>query len=185
MAMKEKRLVDLLLILTGGAIALVSCFYLEGDSRWCLVALGCGMILIFLILAIREKPSIPLEAGAPLLDMPPAAKVTEVVLLNEEDQTLAVWPLYGKVSMAIGRDVGENHVDINLSPSAYASTVDVEHAVLNYTGGSWYVEDLASQNGVSVQSGKDGRKYKLASDQPCKLEAGDIVCIGLARLLIR
>ena len=185
MAMKEKRLVDLLLILTGGAIALVSCFYLEGDSRWCLVALGCGMILIFLILAIREKPSIPLEAGAPLLDMPPAAKVTEVVLLNEEDQTLAAWPLYGKVSMAIGRDVGENHVDINLSPSAYASTVDVEHAVLNYTGGSWYVEDLGSKNGVSVQSCKDGRKYKLASDQPCKLEAGDIVCIGLARLLIR
>ncbi len=183
--MEKKRFVDLLLILIGGAIALISYFYLDGDTRWWLVVLGCGMILIFLILAIRERSAIPLQAGAPIFDMPPTAKVTEVLLLNEEDQTLATWPLYGKVSMVIGRDVGENQVDINLMPSTYASTVEVEHAVLNYTGGSWYVEDLGSKNGVSVQSSKDGRKYKLASDQPCKLDAGDIIYIGLARLLIR
>lgn len=183
--MERKRFVDLLLILTGGAIALISYFYLDGDLRWWLIALGGAMILIFLILAIREKPSIPLQGVAPLFDTPPAAKVTEVLLLNEEDQTLATWPLYGKVSMTIGRDVGENQVDINLISSTYASMVDVEHAVLNYTAGSWYVEDLASKNGVSVQSGKDGRKYKLAPDQPCKLDAGDIIYIGLARLLLR
>lgn len=183
--MKTKWFVDLLLILTGGAIALISCFYLDGDLRWWLAALGCAMILIFLILAIREKPSVPLQASAPILNIPPAAKVTEVLLLNEEDQTLAVWPLYGKVSMVIGRDVKENQVDINLISSTYASMVDIEHAVLNYTGGSWYVEDLASRNGVSVQSSKDGRKYKLAPDHPCKLDAGDIIYIGLARLLIR
>ncbi len=53
--MKNRRFVDLLLILTGGAIALVSYFYLEGDIRWWLVALGCAMILIFLILAVRER----------------------------------------------------------------------------------------------------------------------------------
>jgi len=183
--MKQRRLVDLLLILTGGAIALISYFYLEGDVRWWLIALGCAMILIFLVIAIRERHRVPLQAGAPLLDMPPAAKVTEVQLLNEEDQTLATWPLYGKISMVIGRDVGENQVDINLSSSTYASMVDAEHAVLNYTAGSWYVEDLASKNGVSVQSSKDGRKYKLAPDQPCRLDAGDIIYIGLARLLIR
>lgn len=183
--MKKRRLADLLLILTGGAIALISCFYLEGGLRWQLAALGCGMILVFLVLAIFEKPSILFQAGGPILDTPPAAGVTEVLLLNEADQPLAAWPLYGKTSMIIGRDAGENQVDINLASSTYASMVEVEHAVLNYTGGSWYVEDLASKNGVSVQSRKDGRKYKLAPDQPCKLDAGDIVYIGLARLLIR
>lgn len=183
--MKRRRLADLLLILTGGAIALISCFYLEGGLRWQLAALGCGMVLVFLVLAICEKPWIPFQAGGPILDRPPAARVTEVLLLNEADQALAAWPLYGKTSMIIGRDVGENQVDINLMSSTYASTVDVEHAVLNYTGGSWYVEDLASQNGVSVQSHKDGRTYKLAPDQPCRLDAGDIIRIGLARLLIR
>jgi len=183
--MKQRRFIDLLLILTGGAIALVSYFYLDGEVRWWLVVLGCAMILIFLVIAIRERHRAPLQAGAPLLDMLPVARVTEARLLNEEGQTLATWPLYGKVSMVIGRDVGENQVDINLASSTYASMVDVEHAVLNYTGGSWYVEDLASKNGVSVQSSKDGRKYKLAPDQPCKLDTGDIIYIGLARLLIR
>ena len=183
--MQKRRVVDLLLILTGGAIALISYFYLDGPLRWLLTLLGCGMLLLFLMLAVNEKPSVPLRASAPIFRAPPAAKVTEVLLLNEEDQTLANSSLYGKVCMVIGRDAGENQVDINLVSSAYASMVDVEHAVLNYTGGSWYVEDLASINGVSVQSGKDGRKYKLAPDQPCKLDAGDILYIGLARLLIR
>ena len=56
--MKHRRFVDLLLILTGGAIALISYFYLDGDIRWWLVALGCGMILVFLVLAIRERLSL-------------------------------------------------------------------------------------------------------------------------------
>ena len=80
--MKHRRFVDLLLILTGGAIALISYFYLDGDLRWWLIALGCGMILIFLILAIRERHAIPLQAGAPIFDMPPAAKVTELSLIH-------------------------------------------------------------------------------------------------------
>ena len=95
--MKKKRFVDLLLIITGGAIALISYFYLDSYLRWWLVALGCGMILIFLILAIRERHAIPLQAGAPIFDMPPAAKVTEVLLLNEEEQEAVL-----KVRRALG-----------------------------------------------------------------------------------
>ena len=65
-----------------------------------------------------------------------------------------------------------------------ARTKDVEHAVLNYSAGSWYVEDLNSKNGVSVQKG-DKRKYKLAPGHPCLLARGDILYIGLVRLMIR
>ena len=39
--MKKRRFIDLLLILVGGAVALISYFYLDGDVRWWLVALGC------------------------------------------------------------------------------------------------------------------------------------------------
>lgn len=183
--MKIRRWIDLLLILTGGAIALISWFYLEGEVRWQLTAAGCAMVLLFLVLAVREKPWAPLRAGAPVLDQPPAARVTELVLLNEEGQAMASWALYGKTSLVIGRDAGENQVDVNLGSAAYAGMVEVEHAVLNYTGGAWYVEDLGSKNGVSVQPGKDGRKYRLADGQPCRLDGGDIVYIGLERLLLR
>ena len=115
---------------------------------------------------------------------PPAGSLTEIVLLNEEDQALSSWTLYGKTGMVIGRDSGENQVNINLANSTYAGTVDVEHAVLNYSAGSWYVEDLNSKNGVSVQKG-DKRKYKLAPGHPCLLARGDILYIGLVRLMIR
>lgn len=183
--MKLRRVMDLMLVLIGSAIILVSYFYLEGTLRWMMVVVSSILLLIFVICAIRDESRSPLREGAPMRQMPPAAKVTEAVLLNEEDRTLASWTLYGKVSMLIGRDSGENQVDVSLSSSAYASTVDVEHAVLNYTDGTWYVEDLASHNGVSVQSIKDGRKYKLAPFHPCKLDAGDIIHVGLVRLLIR
>ena len=183
--MKLRRIVDFLLMLVGSAIILVSYFYVDGQLRWIIITVSGTLLLIFLIIAIRDESRVLPRVGAPILHLPPTAKVTEVVLLNEEDQPLATWPLYGKVSMVIGRDVGENQADINLNSSTYASTVDVEHAVLNYTGGTWYVEDLASKNGVSVQTKKDGRKYRLASFQPCKLDSGDIIHVGLVRLLIR
>jgi len=111
--------------------------------------------------------------------------ITELVLLSEEDTELHVWDMYGKVALVIGRDVKENHVDVDLSQSTYASMVEIEHAVLNFSAGSWYIEDLGSANGISVQKSRDGRKYKLASDTPCRLEPGDCIFIGLNRLLLR
>lgn len=183
--MKLRRVMDLVLVLIGSTIILISYFYLEGQLRWVIVIVSGILLLTFLICAIWDESRSPLQESAPMFHMQPAAKVTEAVLLNEEDRPLASWTLYGKASMVIGRDAGENQVDISLSSSTYASTVDAEHAVLNYTDGTWYIEDLASHNGVSIQSRKDGRKYKLAPFHPCKLDAGDMIHVGLARLLIR
>ncbi len=184
--MTKKRVVDFLLALTGGAIALVGYFYIEDWYYW-VVALGGGLLmLLFLILMVRDGRAGPEPPVRPADGMahPPASSLTEIVLLNEEDQALSSWTLYGKTGMVIGRDSGENQVNINLANSTYAGTVDVEHAVLNYSAGSWYVEDLNSKNGVSVQKG-DKRKYKLAPGHPCLLARGDILYIGLVRLMIR
>ena len=170
----------------GGAITLVGYFYIEDWYYW-VVALGGGLLmLIFLILMVRDGRAGPEPPVRPADGMahPPAGSLTEIVLLNEEDQALSSWTLYGKTGMVIGRDSGENQVNINLANSTYAGTVDVEHAVLNYSAGSWYVEDLNSKNGVSVQKG-DKRKYKLAPGHPCLLARGDILYIGLVRLMIR
>lgn len=184
--MKGKRAVDLLLFLTFAAIAVLALLYMDGWTRWGLGLGGGIMAVIFLWLSCRRETESPTWVhnphGGPI---GPPAKISELVLLNEEGAPLAVWPLYGKVSMVIGRDVGENNVDVNLSSAAYASMVEIEHAVLNYSGGEWYIEDLASKNGVSVQKREDGKKYKLAPDKPCKVEAGDIILIAMTRLLLR
>jgi len=109
-------------------------------------------------------------------------RITRVELLNEENAVISTWDLYQKASALIGRDYKENQVDIDLGRSEYGALVDIHHAVLNYAGGVWYVEDLGSQNGVSVQKKADSRKYKLSGGQPCKLERGDILLIGMCRL---
>lgn len=182
--MTQQKLIDILLILIGGAITLISFFYLEaGVSRFCFLVFGISLACIVLIVWIRGRNSGRKEQGSHTFFC--QNQLTEVVLLSEEDQSVASWPLYGKTSMVIGRDVGENQVTINLSGSTYASMIEVEHAVLNYSAGNWYIEDLSSKNGVSVQKRVDGHKYKLAAGQPCKLDSGDIIYIGLTRLLIR
>ena len=110
--------------------------------------------------------------------------VSKISLLNKYGKPVNSWELYGKTSAVIGKDIGENHVDINLSKSPYASMVDVEHAVLNYADGNWYIEDLDSRNGISIKKFGQDKVYKLSSQQPCKLDFGDIIFVGMCQLKI-
>lgn len=182
--MKKKRSLDLLIAAISLAIAALLYFYMDyGANRHLLAGVLTGIAVLFLILAVlpQKRGELP-EA---LQIVPPTGTPSELILLGEEDTELATWDLYGKAGLVIGRDVGENHVDVSLQNSTFASMVDVEHAVLNYTGGCWQVEDLGSKNGISVQKFVDKRKYKLAADKPCRLEKGDVIFVGLARLVIR
>jgi len=112
-------------------------------------------------------------------------KIRQLILLNEHNQEMKSWDIFGRTALVIGRDEGENEVDIDLSDVTYAGFIDVEHAVLNYAGDYWYIEDLHSKNGVKVQKRGDTRAYKLATDKPCLLEAGDIIYIARTKMSIR
>lgn len=183
--MRKKQIIDFLLAFCGGTVALIGYFYLEGVYRTFTISAGILLVIVFLILMLMDIPhDVPSPSDMAADEKSFSGKPVEVALLNEENQPLATWTLYGKTGLVIGRDVGENQVNINLTHSTYASTVDVEHAVLNYAGQNWYVEDLNSKNGVSVQK-QDERKYRLAPGHPCKLSSGDILYIGLVRLLVR
>ena len=108
--------------------------------------------------------------------------VSKISLLNKKGEVAASWELYGKTSAVIGKDVGENFVDIDLSENPYAAMIDVEHAVMNYADGSWYIEDLDSRNGISIKKFGQEKIYKLSSLQPCKLDFGDVIIIGVCQL---
>jgi len=111
-------------------------------------------------------------------------RIDKVVLLNNNGEDIFSWELYGKTSVVIGKDLGENRVDIDLSKNPYAAMIDVEHAVLNYAEGNWYVEDLDSRNGISIQKVGQKKSYKLSATQPCKLDLGDIIFVGMCRLKV-
>ena len=108
--------------------------------------------------------------------------ISTISLLNKNGDEIFSWELYGKTSAVIGKDLGENFVDIDLSKNPYASMIDVQHAVLNYADGNWYIEDLDSQNGISIKKIGEENIYKLSPLQPCKLDFGDIIFIGMCQL---
>ena len=109
-------------------------------------------------------------------------RIDKIDLINETGMVVDSWELYDKTSAVIGKDIGENQVDIDLSQNPYASMIEIEHAVLNYADDNWYIEDLGSQNGISIMKSGSNKKYKLSSLQPCKLDFGDIVFIGMCQL---
>lgn len=159
-------------------IAGLFCYHLGPDTGWpwAVAAVAAGILHLALPVPADRK-----EDGNRYM---PLQTATELVLLNEEGGDLASWDIYGKNGIVIGRDVGENHVTVNLDNTDYAGMIDIEHAVLNYTRDTWYVEDISSKNGVSVQK-SDGRKYRLSYGKPCKIEQGDIIFISLVRLQLR
>lgn len=184
--MDKRRAIDWAIVLVCLALFLIACIYPHQIRQHIpLMCLSGSVALLFLLLAakdgrqacgnVREKDA--------ALSGPRAA--AELILLSEEDTELRVWDIYGKTAVVIGRDVRENQVDIDLSMSPYASMVEIEHAVLNFSSGSWYVEDLGSRNGIRIKKAADGRIYQLSSDTPCKVEQGDILYVGLDRLLLR
>lgn len=179
-----KKVINWLIALLSMAIAMLLAFGTNASGIWIFIVIAFS--LLHVIMAVRRED---VATGKKAPDgtihravLPPTA-LTELVLLGEEGDRLASWNIYGKNGIVIGRDLGENHVTVNLENSTYASMIDVEHAVLNYSGDSWYIEDISEKNGVSIQK-QDGRKYKLAYGKPCKLEKGDIICVALTRLQI-
>lgn len=113
------------------------------------------------------------------------AGISEILLLGEDNNITDTWDVYRKTSIVFGRDEGLNQVDINLKNTDYAGTVDGEHAVMNYSNGSWYIEDLDSENGTRIQRNGEDKPYRVSSREPCKVEKGDIIYLGLAPLWIR
>ena len=182
--------VDLWIACICAAMAGIAWIYMdEGRERIWVLAGGAAIALFFALLAFSERKAREkrllqgsMEEQIPLGDMD---NISELALLSEEDTELMVWDMYGKVSLVIGRDVGENQVDVDLSQSSYPGMVDVEHAVLNFSNGNWYIEDVGSNNGISIHKGQANRLYKISANSPCRVESGDILFIGMNRLALR
>ena len=147
-----------------------------------LTLLGAGIFCHSVLILYRALKTPNFQEPKKIIESPQV--IDKVILLSKDGDEVFSWDLYGKTSAVIGKDSGDNLVDIDLSKNPYAAMIDVEHAVLNYTAGNWYVEDLGSRNGLEVQKVGQKKSYKLSSTQPCKLDFGDIISIGMCKLKI-
>lgn len=175
-----KRFINWVIAILALIIAVILTFGTNASRIWAVLAVLFSVLHMgFAMWRGREVQ----ERASVMNPVIPDTALTEVVLLGEDDSQLASWNIYGKNGIVIGRDVGENDVTINLNDSVYASMIDVEHAVLNYSGNNWYIEDISERNGISIQK-RDGRKYKLAYGKLCRLEKGDVIYVALTKLQI-
>lgn len=162
------------------AVLLLLLTDLSESWYWIVIAAVGAIIHMWMAVRCTHGKNVKISQYKQIL---PRSALTELVLLSEDNTRMASWNLYGKNGLVIGRDIGENNVNINLNEVTYASMINVEHAVLNFSGGNWYIEDISEKNGVSVEK-SDGKKYKLSYGKPCRLEKGDIIYIALTRLQI-
>lgn len=182
--MNKKRGMDLAIACIWGAIGGIALFYMEEGRIKTLILIISGILaFVFFLLAIGERGT---EKGgrSPAFSRQ-SGPISELALLNEEGVQIMAWDMYGKVSMVIGRAGKNSLADVDLSQSPYGAMVDEEHGVLNFSGGNWYIEDLGSENGISIKKGQDGKTYRLSSDNPCIVEQGDQILVGMNRLLMK
>lgn len=180
--MNEKRFVDIMVCSLSAAVVILGYIYVEkGNVREILCGIGSILFLLFLVFAVIDTDKNGRKRKKSRRGGGSRGGIHALVLLDENDEEIAEWNIAGKISVLIGRDTHREDVDINLMNTAFAGMVDRQHAVMNYTAGQWYIEDLDSVNGIRIQK-KDNRIYEVAKTQPCLVEKGDILFIGLTKL---
>ncbi|MCM1251945.1 MAG: FHA domain-containing protein [Clostridium sp.] len=180
--MNQKTTLDTAIIISCITGVILSCVYLDNPvQKYISIGILATVGIQFVLLAIMDAAGIKQSKHLPVR----RKEISEILLLGEENNITAVWDIYGKSSIVFGKEAKENQIDINLKNTDYAGTVDGEHAVMNYSNGSWYIEDLESENGTRIQRGGEGEKYRVSSREPCKVEKNDIIYLGLAPIKIR
>lgn len=179
--MNKKTALDIAIFISCLTGMILSYVYLENDTEQKMSLLIFGIIgICFMVLAVMDKNRTEGKnqyCGS-------RKGISRILLLGEEGNITAVWDIYGKTSVVFGRDERENQVDVNLKNTDYAGTIDGEHAVMNYCDGNWYIEDLESENGTRLQRGGEGKKYRVSSREPCRVEKNDIIYLGLAPIKV-
>lgn len=178
--MNKKNFVDIIICSLSAAIMILCFTYMEESREREAFMAVCGILFIaFLLLAVIDSLSVKQKRAGN------GQVIQELLLLDEEGTEISAWHIGGKTSVLIGRDTQKENVDINLYNTEYGGMVDRQHAVLNYAGGQWYVEDLGSRNGVRIQDAKEAKLYQVSKEHPCRINTGDILFIGNTRLEAR
>lgn len=112
-------------------------------------------------------------------------EIQRLILKDDEGRNVKVWDLENKTSLLVGKKSRDNDVDIDLSETQYATLVSKQHAVLNYSGESWYIEDLGSTNGSGIKRVKDNKRIRLEQGKPYRLNAGDLIYIANIQILVK
>lgn len=113
------------------------------------------------------------------------SNIKKFVLITRDGEREKEWYCEGNNSFLIGKGTVKSQVDIELGDTYYADYISNEHAVLNYSNGYWYIEDLDSANGVGLKKKNEEYSLRLKPMTSYKIDEGDIIYISKAKILVR
>ncbi len=87
--------------------------------------------------------------------------------------------------LLIGKSTPANLVDIDFSDSAYAGSIEEEHASLIRYGAYWYICAKAENGMVGLRQKGGDTVYKLRRNIPYRIQCGDIVYISYEKIVIQ
>lgn len=181
--MNGKRFVDIMICGMAAAVMILGYLYIDRvDVKRIVMGTEAAAFFVFLFLAARDDGKTRKKNKRRKGSAGKKGAFCSLALLDEDDREISQWNIAGRISLIIGRSTRKEDVDINLMNTEFAGMVDRQHAVLNYAAGRWYIEDLDSANGIRIRKKKDGKIYEISKTQPCAVERGDVLYIGLTKL---
>ncbi len=133
--------------------------------------------LIWLLFEYRSGKSVAFERYE--------SPIRKFILITRDGEREKEWYCEGMSSFLIGKGTTLQDVDIELGDSQYNDYISNEHAVLNYSDGYWYIEDLNSFNGVGIKKKGEEYAFRLKPLVSYKVDEGDLIYIAKAKLLVR
>ncbi len=87
--------------------------------------------------------------------------------------------------MLIGKSTPANLVNIDFSDSAYAGSIQEEHASLIRYGSCWYICAKAENGMVGLRQKGGDTVYKLRRNIPYRIQCGDIIYISYEKIILQ
>ena len=87
--------------------------------------------------------------------------------------------------LLIGKSTPANLVNIDFSDSAYAGSIQEEHASLIRYGSCWYICAKAENGMVGLRQKGGDTVYKLRRNIPYRIQCGDMIYISYEKIIIQ
>ena len=161
------------------AVTLYYLFFINNDEIIRFIGTAAVILLVFIWIMAD------LKSKKRLKNILEKSNIKKFVLITRDGEREKEWHCENCMSLLIGKGTLSNEVDIELGDTYYAEYISNEHALLNYSGGFCYIEDLESQNGVGLKKKGDEYAFRLKPHTAYKVDDGDIIYISKAKLLAR
>ncbi|NBH33647.1 hypothetical protein D3Z58_08790 [Clostridiaceae bacterium] len=109
----------------------------------------------------------------------------KAVVLDGQGGIRDAYELGKQRELLIGKSTPANLVNIDFTDSAYASSIQEEHASLIRYGSYWYVCAKAENGMVGLRQKGGDTVYKLRRNIPYRIQCGDMIYISYEKIIIQ